>query len=127
MKYTKFIMLSPIMLMFAMSAQAVTSKCEECHTKLTPGIVKDFNRGVMSEELTCTACHGKGHMGKDDVAKAKLPTISTCQECHDDQASQYLGGKHAKGLLPITAFPGFAHKQPTAFIAGQKGCNGCHN
>ncbi len=127
MTYTKITILSLIMLMFAMSAQAVTSKCEECHTKLTPGIVKDFNRGVMSEELTCTACHGEGHMSADDVAKAKLPTISTCQECHDDQASQYLGGKHAKGLLPITAFPGFAHKQPTAYIAGQKGCNGCHN
>lgn len=127
MKYTKVTMLSLTMLMFAMPAQAVTSKCEECHTKLTPGIVKDFNRGVMSEELTCTACHGEGHMRADDVAKAMLPTISTCQECHEDQASQYLSGKHAKGLLPITAFPGFAHKQPTAYIAGQKGCNGCHN
>ncbi len=113
--------------LFAIPAQAVTSKCEECHIKLTPGIVADFNRGVMSKELTCTVCHGEDHMGTDDVDKAKLPTISTCQECHEEQAGQYLEGKHAKGLLPITAFPGFAHKQPTAFIAGQKGCNGCHN
>jgi len=127
MKVVTMTMLSLAMLIFAIPAHAVTSKCEECHNKLTPGIVKDFNRGVMSEELTCTACHGEGHMGEDDVAKAKLPTISTCQECHEDQAGQYLSGKHAKGLLPITAFPAFAHKQPTAFIAGQKGCNGCHN
>ncbi len=127
MKYVKISLFSLTMLMFALPAQAVTSKCEECHTKLTPGIVKDFNRGVMSKELTCTACHGEGHMSADDVDKATLPTISTCQECHEDQAGQYLEGKHAKGLLPITAFPGFAHQQPTAFIAGQKGCNGCHN
>jgi len=127
MKAVKIGMFSLTLLMFALPAQAVTSKCEECHLKITPGIVADFNRGVMSKELTCTACHGEGHMSADDVDKATLPTISTCQECHEDQAGQYLEGKHAKGLLPITAFPGFAHQQPTAFIAGQKGCNGCHN
>ena len=127
MRYFGLAVLSLTILMFSMPARAVTSKCEECHAKLTPGIVKDFNRGVMAETLTCTSCHGEGHMSADDVAKAKLPTIATCQECHEDQAGQYLDGKHAKGLLPITAFPGFAHKQPKAFIAGQKGCNGCHN
>ena len=127
MKYLGCTVFSLAMLMFALPVQAVTSECEECHIKLTPGIVKDFNRGVMSKELTCTACHGEGHMSAGDVDKATLPTISTCQECHEDQAGQYLEGKHAKGLLPITAFPGFAHQQPTAFIAGQKGCNGCHN
>ncbi|NIA18857.1 MAG: cytochrome C, partial [Xanthomonadaceae bacterium] len=62
-----------------------------------------------------------------DVAKAKLPTIKTCKRCHSKQAKQYMSGKHALGLLPITAFPGFEHQQPQAFIAGQKGCNGCHN
>ena len=127
MKYFGLAIVSLTILMFSMPARAVTSKCEECHAKLTPGIVKDFNRGEMSETLTCADCHGEGHMSAEDVAKAKLPTIATCQECHEDQAGQYLDGKHAKGLLPITAFPGFAHKQPKAFIAGQKGCNGCHN
>ena len=127
MKYLGFAVFSIAVLMFALPAQAVTSKCEECHLKLTPGIVKDFNRGAMSETLTCDVCHGEDHMGAEDADKAKLPTIATCKECHDEQADQYLSGKHAKGLLPITAFPEFAHKQPTAFIAGQKGCNGCHN
>ncbi|OEU50813.1 MAG: cytochrome C [Desulfobulbaceae bacterium S3730MH12] len=127
MKYLGFAVFSIAVLMFALPAQAVTSKCEECHLKLTPGIVKDFNRGAMSETLTCDVCHGGDHMSAEDADKAKLPTIATCKECHDEQADQYLSGKHAKGLLPITAFPEFAHKQPTAFIAGQKGCNGCHN
>ena len=127
MNYLIVALFSLMMFFTAMPAQAVSSKCEECHKGLTPGIVTDFNRGLMSESLTCEACHGDGHMGTDDVDKARLPTIATCQECHEDQAGEYLSGKHAKGLLPITAFPGFAHKQPTAFIAGQKGCNGCHN
>ena len=105
--------------------QAKTSECEECHVKITPGLVKDFNRGVMSKTLTCKACHGSSHQGNDDVDKAKLPTIATCQMCHDEQAEQYLAGKHAKGELAIKVLP-FTHGQPQPYIAGQKGCNGCH-
>jgi len=127
MQYVKIGFFALIMFMFAAPVQAVPSKCEECHLKLTPGIVADFNRGKMSKTMKCSTCHGKEHMSADDVDKAKLPTIKTCKKCHPEQAEQYLGGKHAKGLLPITAFPGFAHQQPTAYIAGQKGCNGCHN
>ena len=113
--------------LLAVQAQAKPSPCEDCHAKITPGIVKDFNRGKMSKRMTCKSCHGKDHTSAKDVAKAKLPTIKTCKRCHSKQAKQYMSGKHALGLLPITAFPGFAHQQPEAFIAGQKGCNGCHN
>jgi len=127
MKYLGLAMVSLALLLLTTPAQAVPSACEKCHATVTPGIVKDFNRGVMSKTMTCDDCHGTDHMNADDADNAKLPTIATCQECHEDQATQYLSGKHAKGLLPITAFPGFAHQQPTAFIAGQKGCNGCHN
>lgn len=109
------------------SVWAKPSACEDCHLKLNPGIVKDFNRGKMAKRLTCKSCHGKEHTSAADAAKAKLPTIRTCKKCHSKQAKQYLSGKHALGLLPITAFPEFAHQQPEAFIAGQKGCNGCHN
>ena len=127
MKSYKLLVLLFILAFFVSPANALTSKCEECHNKNTPGIVKDFNRGEMSKEMDCSACHGEAHKNANDADKAKLPTIATCQECHSDQAEQYLSGKHALGLLPITAFPGFAHAQPKAFIAGQKGCNGCHN
>ena len=109
------------------SSWAKPSACEDCHVKLNPGIVKDFNHGKMAKKLTCKSCHGKTHMSADDVDKVKLPTIKTCKRCHSKQAKQYMSGKHALGLLPITAFPDFAHQQPQAFIAGQKGCNGCHN
>jgi len=109
------------------SGWAKPSKCEDCHVKLQLELVKDFNRGKMSRKLTCKACHGSKHKSVNDINRAKLPTISTCKRCHPRQARQYLSGKHALGLLPITAFPDFAHQQPQAFIAGQKGCNGCHN
>ncbi len=106
---------------------AKPSSCEECHKKVTPGIVKDFNRGRMARVLACYSCHGKAHNSAKDADKAVLPTIATCKRCHRKQVKQYMSGKHALGLLPITAFPKFAHSQPKAFIAGQKGCNGCHN
>ncbi|MBW1720342.1 MAG: cytochrome c3 family protein [Deltaproteobacteria bacterium] len=127
MKSCKLLVLLFVLVFFVNQANAVTSKCEECHNKITPGIVKDFNRGEMAKKMDCTACHGDAHKNTDDVDKATLPKIATCQECHSEQAEQDGSGKHALGVLPISAFPGFAHAQPTAFIAGQKGCNGCHN
>lgn len=106
---------------------AVNSQCEDCHKKISPEIVKDFNRGKMAESMTCADCHGEAHMTAEDADKAVLPTITTCKNCHEDQVNQYMSGKHALGLVAISAFPDFAHQQPQAFIAGQKGCNGCHN
>lgn len=99
------------------TATAVGSPCEECHAKIQPLLVKDFNRGAMAETMTCIDCHGENHVENDDVAKAELPTIATCQQCHEEQAGQYLAGKHAKGLLAVEALP-FSHGQPAALVAG---------
>ena len=106
-------------------AWAEISSCEECHVKITPMQVKDFNRGKMSKTMTCKFCHGVNHNTNDDVEKAELPTIKTCRSCHLTQVDQYLSGKHAKGLMALEAMP-YTHKQPPAFIEGQKGCGGCH-
>ena len=114
-----------VLLMNPVSTFARPSKCEECHAKVTPGIVKDFNRSKMSKTLTCKTCHGAGHTSEKDVDKAQLPTIKTCKKCHPEQAEQYLAGKHALGRIAMDAMP-TTHMQPTAFIAGQKGCGGCH-
>ncbi len=132
MKYKKISILSTVLsavllLIHINNVPARPSGCETCHLKITPGIVKDFNRGKMSKKLTCKACHGKKHKTALDSDRAGLPTISTCRSCHSKQARQYLSGKHSLGMLAITAFPNFYHRQPKAFIAGQKGCNGCHN
>jgi hypothetical protein len=114
------------LMILAGTAAAIPSACEECHAKITPNLVADFNRGVMSKEMDCTGCHGDSHQGNDDVDKALLPTIETCAECHEDQADQYLSGKHALGRVAMEAMP-TTHGQPDPFIAGQKGCGGCHS
>ena len=122
----KLIIPTILVTLFAGSALAVPSDCEECHAKITPNLVADFNRGVMAEDMDCTGCHGDSHKGNDDVDQALLPTIETCAECHEDQASQYLDGKHALGFVALSAMPN-THGQPDPFIAGQKGCGGCHS
>jgi hypothetical protein len=104
---------------------AVPSNCESCHAGVSPTMVKDFNRGKMSKVLTCESCHGNAHSSEGDIDKAQLPTIATCKQCHPTQASQYLDGKHALGQVALDAMPR-SHQQPKAFMAGQKGCGGCH-
>lgn len=79
----------------------------------------------MSSELTSESCHGEEDTGEKDLEKAKLPTIKTCQECHEEQAGQYLPGMHALGLVSMKEVP-YTHIQLQTFIAGQKGCGGCH-
>lgn len=110
---------------WAGTALAKASRCEECHRKLTPGQVADFNRGKMAAELTCEACHGAAHNSAKDVDKAQFPSISTCKRCHEAQAGQYLSGKHALGGLAVAAMPR-THMQPPAYIEGRRGCGGCH-
>ncbi len=124
-KVVLFVAVAAIIVGSALPVLAVSSDCEDCHATITPLMVKDFNRGVMSKTMTCADCHGEEHTSADDVDKAKLPTIATCQACHEEQAEQYLAGKHAKGLLAIEVLP-FTHGQPDAYIEGQKGCGGCH-
>ena len=110
---------------FVTAYTPASSSCADCHLKISPKQVMDFNRSRMSAKLTCAECHGSEHNSPDDVEKASLPTIETCQGCHPDQAEQYLSGKHALGLMAMEAMP-YTHMQPKAFIEGQKGCGGCH-
>ena len=123
--FRNLLMAFALLVLLAATAGATPSDCEECHAKMTPNLVADFNRGVMSHELDCTACHGDAHTGKDDVDKAQLPTIDTCAECHEDKAGQYMSGKHPLGMIALDAMPK-THMQPAPFIDGQKGCGGCH-
>jgi len=66
-----------------------SSKCEECHGKISPAQVTDFNRGKMAETLDCTACHRTLHQSEKNGDKAKkiingLSPSFTCQEDTDN-------------------------------------------
>jgi len=101
-------------------------ECVTCHTTTTPGIVGDWKLSRHSgSDVTCITCHGDGHRTKEDVAKTRIPTPSTCAECHEEQVEQFTHGKHALAWAAMKAMP-TAHWQPMALMEGMKGCGGCH-
>lgn len=108
------------------AAVAEPLQCVECHKKITPGIVTDWQASKHAENaVSCDSCHGDGHTGAGDVEKVRIPTPETCAACHADQVAQFKRGKHAFGWAAMKAMP-TAHAQPVALMEGMKGCGGCH-
>lgn len=109
---------------FAGAVQA--QECVECHTKVTPNIVADWQLSKHSQfEVTCSVCHGEGHTTAEDVDKVQIPTPETCNDCHEDQVAQFKKGKHAFAWAAMKAMP-TTHWLPMALTEGMKGCGGCH-
>ena len=100
--------------------------CVDCHQKITPGIVSDWQlskHGLTG--ISCSSCHGDQHQSVKDVANVQIPTPDTCAMCHPTQVQQFKSGKHAISWASMKAMP-TAHWQPMALMEGMKGCGGCH-
>lgn len=111
------------------AAAAYADDCVDCHRKLTPGAVADWEASkhatATKDRATCATCHGKAHTGKDDAKLAKMPTAETCGGCHDQQETQFKKGKHNHAWTAMKAMP-TTHMLPAQLAAGMKGCGGCH-
>jgi len=119
---TILIILWSLIFVSGVSAQV----CVECHKKITPNIVSDWQLSKHSKnKIDCTECHGNQHKSAQDVAKAKIPTPDTCAACHEARVKQFKTGKHAASWAAMKAMP-TAHWQPMALMEGMKGCGGCH-
>jgi len=115
-----------ILASFALCARAYAQECVECHKKVTPNIVSDWQISLHSQnEVNCSVCHGELHKAQDDVNKVQIPTPETCADCHDERVEQFKAGKHAAAWAAMKAMP-TAHWQPMALMEGMKGCGGCH-
>ena len=80
-KFGVFVAVTAVIVGSALPALAVSSDCEDCHAKITPLMVKDFNRGVMSKTMTCADCHGDNGLGDEDTpAIAGLDEASHVKE-----------------------------------------------
>ncbi len=100
--------------------------CVECHKKVTPNIVSDWQASVHSKKGTeCSTCHGEAHTSAHDAAKARIPTPDVCEGCHPERVRQFTSGKHALAWAAMEAMPTI-HAQPVALTEGMKGCGGCH-
>jgi uncharacterized CHY-type Zn-finger protein len=117
----------PILLFsFFLASASSAQVCVECHKKITPGIVNDWQLSKHSKnKISCSECHGDQHKSAQDVSKVNIPTPDTCANCHEARVKQYKAGKHAAAWAAMKAMP-TAHWQPMALMEGMKGCGGCH-
>ncbi len=100
--------------------------CVECHKKVTPRIVSDWQLSKHSQNgVDCSVCHGDQHTSAEDVAEVQIPTPETCAVCHQTQVEQFKSGKHAFAWAAMKAMP-TTHWLPMALTEGMKGCGGCH-
>ncbi len=101
--------------------------CVECHSKISPGQVKDWQVSRHAEEgVSCDSCHGDAHSSKEDYKKAVMPAEQVCQQCHEEQFEQFSHGKHNFGWTSLNAIPA-THIAPDELMEGGGGCGGCHN
>ncbi len=119
---TMLVVFLSLVFVSAVSAQV----CVDCHKKITPNIVSDWQLSVhYKNKIDCSECHGDQHKSAQDVAKAKIPTPDTCGNCHEARVKQFKAGKHAAAWAAMKAMPTI-HWQPMALTEGMKGCGGCH-
>ncbi len=115
-----------IFLILALCLTAAAQECVDCHKKVTPNIVSDWQLSKHAQNaIVCSTCHGSDHKADNDADKAKIPTPQTCEPCHPVQVKQFSAGKHAFGWASMKAMPTF-HWQAMAMTEGMKGCGGCH-
>ena len=119
-------LVSLIVLFFFSTSLLYSQNCVNCHKKVTPQAVTDWQLSKHAEnEITCDVCHGDEHNSPKTVHLAKMPTYETCYDCHDTQVDQFKKGKHALAWSAMKAMPTF-HMQPMEMTEGMKGCGGCH-
>ncbi|MDY6932789.1 MAG: multiheme c-type cytochrome [Spirochaetota bacterium] len=113
----------------ALSRTAIISqdKCIDCHKKVNPQRVIDWESSKHSESgITCFSCHGSEHKSNNDIDLVEMPHEETCGECHERQFDQFIKGKHNLGWSSMMAMP-VTHMEPEILMIGGKGCGGCHN
>jgi hydroxylamine dehydrogenase len=105
-----------ILLSLIFVSVASAQVCVECHKKVTPNIVTDWQLSKHNQnKIGCSECHGDQHKTAQDVAKVKIPTPDTCAGCHPDRVKQFKAGKHAAAWAAMKAMP-TAHWQPMALM-----------
>ena len=103
----------------------VAQVCLECHKKVTPSIVSDWQVSRHAKNnVECSTCHGEEHTSAQDAAKARIPMPETCAGCHAERVKQFQTGKHALGWAAMKGMLSF--RQPMAPIEVIKGFCGCH-
>lgn len=103
--------------------------CLDCHSKVTPGVVKDHESSKHSQNddgPDCTTCHGEDHKTNEDYKLALMPTPKTCADCHDEQLNSFKKGKHDLAWFVMKTQAAWHRIPPSLGKEGYRGCSGCH-
>jgi hypothetical protein len=112
---------------FAGMATGAEEACITCHRTISPGQVADWDSSRHSaEDVTCSVCHGEEHTDAQDFREAVLPDEHVCAQCHEEQFSSFVRGKHNFGWSTLNALP-VTYVEPDELMEGGRGCGGCHN
>lgn len=126
MRYLRFQLFPSFLFILLIASVAFSQECVECHRKVTPRIVSDWELSKHSiQDVACPDCHGNQHKFMVDFERANLPTPDTCATCHENRVNQFKAGKHALAWTAMKAMP-TVHWQPMYLMEGMKGCGGCH-
>ncbi len=107
-------------------AGTLEASCIPCHEQLQPGLVSDWRLSRHAgAEVGCEGCHGTAHATAADPAKARHPTVQTCQRCHELQAAQFRDGDHARAWNSPRVLPTFHHLEEGK-AGDPTGCATCH-
>jgi hypothetical protein len=126
----RIIIVAAVSSLMSIPAFGSEESCVDCHRKITPGIVREWELSRHSENnIGCAVCHSGEHisapLSASDPAKTGIPLPEKCGECHGARLEQFTKGKHSKAWRSMEAMP-TAHWQPMALMEGMKGCGGCH-
>ena len=121
--------------------------CVECHATETTGIAADWDGSVHAEEaVSCIDCHEveadspmalNNVEGHEDVSVtvSMLVPPSVCNECHEDQVTQFDASGHYRAGLQVIAkdamqtlihvHEGRSHSELSG-APGETGCFQCH-
>ena len=90
-------------------------ECVECHANETTGIAFDWDSSAHAEEaISCIDCHEveansltalKNVDGHEDLAVtvSMLVPPAVCNECHEDQVTQFYASGHYRAGLQVIA------------------------
>ena len=117
---------------------AANKPCMDCHAerKVAVSAIRDWKLSKHAENgVGCNHCHIPADDAPKEIQEAstscpdkrvrRAVSARNCSPCHDDQIDQFHKGKHALAWVAMTAMP-TTLQQPSAIIAGEKGCGGCH-
>ncbi len=112
---------------------APDSACVACHKLITPGIVADWQNGVMAKQgHDCLACHtgeGKNRPDVRDHNGFRVVTIVTpkdCGACHAREAKEFQSSHHAQAAQFIGSLDNMLGEVVGGAPIANVGCRQCH-